>query len=175
MNSEKNRLIIFNTNHDLLGEMIFEHDLFLQANLHPNGEEILGGWLEDWQVQGILYFYPEANSTTSISTVGEYISLHDPVFPSALRQWLERHGIFSILLNEDCLKTWYGILSLPLLPKEQFTLGQKLSVCKKEELEKFDKSLDKIIAEMEKSQKVTKPKTPVKPKVTKKSQPKNKK
>ena len=156
MVSEKNRLIICNPEGESLGEIIFEHDLFLQANLLPAGEDVLGGWLEDWQVQGILYFHPEVDQSNSISTTGEYISLHDPVFPTALRQWLERHNLYSILLPEESWEIWNLILQLPLLPDEQFRLGMRLSLQQSQDQKQLIKSLEKVLLEIDKSPQSTK-------------------
>jgi len=156
MTSGKNRLIIFNTQNQPLGEMLFDHDLFLQANLLPLGEEALGGWLEEWQVQGILYLHPETGSKQSVAAKGEYIAMHNSAFPSALRQWLEHHDLFSILLPEECLDSWNNILQLPLEQHELFQLGARLSLCRGADLAQFKKSLAKIIAAMEKSQKPAK-------------------
>jgi hypothetical protein len=168
MISEKNRLIICNTQGESLGEMIFDHDLFLQANLLPSGDDILGGWLEDWQVKGILYFHPEIDSHNPICTTGEYVSMHDPVFPSALRQWLEKHNLYSILLPEPSWELWNTIQQLPLLPDEQFRLGMKLASINENDHSRFLKSLEKLTLEIERS--------PVTPKKTsKKSDAKPKK
>jgi hypothetical protein len=155
MTSDKNHLAICDTQGIVLGEMIFDHDLFLQAALQPAGDDLLGGWLEDWQVQGILYFHPQVDSS-NICTVGEYVSLNSPIFPTALRQWLERHNLYSILIPDAYWDLWNDILLLPLLPDEQFRLGMRLSESNGNEYQAFKKSLDKIIKELDKSQKKSK-------------------
>ena len=177
MKSEKNHLVIFNTQRQTMGEMIFDHDLFLQADLLPKGEELLGGWLEEWQVQGILHLHPETGSNPSIAVMGEYIPMHNPVFPSALRQWLERHDLYSIILPEEYLDVWNNILQLSLEQNEIYEIGLHLSLCAGTDFDKFKKSLQKIITELEKSHKPAKSPKKTKPfasPVVKKIKPKTK-
>ncbi|MDF1496545.1 MAG: hypothetical protein P1P90_00610 [Patescibacteria group bacterium] len=157
MVSEKNRLIIFNTAGQPLGEMIFNHDLFLQATLYPDGEQSLGGCLEDWQVNGIMYFHPAASTRTSLSTIGECVTMHDPAFPSALRQWLERNSLYSVVIPEESWDIWSYIEQLPLSDSEKFNLVMRLSLSEKQNLELSKKSLLKIINELDKLEQEPKP------------------
>jgi len=126
MTQEKDRLIIFDGSGDCLGDLIFEHDLFSQAMLYPKGEEILGGWLEDWQVSGIMYLHPES-ANSKIATKGEYVPMRSHEFPSALRQWLERRGFYSFIIPESSWELWNNIELLPLTSEEKFQFGILLS------------------------------------------------
>lgn len=142
MTEEKKRLIICSLQGQNVGELVFDHDLFCEAILYPKGEDLLGGWLQGWQTTGINYYHPEVSDSNDICTVGESVNMHDPVFPSALRQWLENKGYYSFILPESGWRAWSLIQELPLHEGEKLKLGLSLA-------EEAETKLQKITSQLE--------------------------
>ncbi len=138
--------------------MIFDHDLFCQALIYPEGDDLLGGWFENWQVNGILFYHPQVDSISAKGLVGEYVNLHDPVFPSALRQWLEKRNFYSLAIPHEAWDAWNYIQDLPLDDSEKFSISQNLACAKPNELESLQKSLLNLRNAMEKETKKVSPK-----------------
>ncbi|MBD3281124.1 hypothetical protein GF391_00050 [Candidatus Uhrbacteria bacterium] len=157
MVSDKYSLIICHTHGRPLGEVVFDHDLFKRAVLYPEGEELIGNWLADWQVRGLLYSHPEIDDKSKLNTISEHVSIHSPVFPCALRQWLEMRGYYSILLPEASWEMWNKIQELPLLPNERFCLALRLSAADPAQHVKNTASMQRALNEIHTDSKKTRP------------------
>lgn len=154
MPSDINHLIIYSKKHKPLGELIFDHDLFCQALIYPDGDDFLGGWFEDWQINGILYYRAQVDSLSAKGLVGEYVNLHDTVFPSALRQWLEKRGLYSITMPDQAWDAWNYIQDLPLDDQEKFHVSQNIAYADSKQLESLPQGLENLMLAMEKSNKL---------------------
>lgn len=148
MAMDKQRLIICAGQGQNLGELIFDHDLFCEAILYPAGEERLGGWLQDWQTAGINYYHPEVSDSNNVCTIGESVNMRDPIFPSALRQWLENRGCYSFILPESGWRAWSMIQELPLQPEEKLKLGLNLSQAGEANLQKITSQLKSVLKQI---------------------------
>ncbi|GEM_PF-1334043 len=150
MTIQKTFLLIFNNQGTCLGELFFEHDRFVKAYLHPEGESILGDWLLDWQVTGINYCQKTYSSGNNrVCALSGHVSMRSPEFPAALRAWLEQHGFFSLPLPESAWRAWNIIQQLPLLPNENYKMAQVLAESDSQDKERITALLQELLQELE--------------------------
>jgi|GEM_PF-3571969 len=114
--SDKQCLVILNSELQPLGEVWFDDDAFSHVMLGDDGEQELGPWIEEWQTQGLDHVTDDEEDGLKASR----INLRDDDFSDALDDWLQTRGYVSLSLPEQAVPTWHLMQSAYEDPQERF-------------------------------------------------------
>lgn len=139
--------ILFDNQHQYLGELFVENGKFSHLTLTPVGENLIGERFEEWQTLGI----PLVQDSVYISLQDTHLThdgrllLRSPHFVEALRVWFATHEYLLLPMGLEALDCWEHVLALPLEPDEQYALAEDLSLVPLEELAAWKRTLQDAV------------------------------
>jgi len=117
-------LLLFDRAYAFLGEVFTHEGAFKQVLLNADGERQVGPYFAEWQVRGIPIVRRVMQPGQGIEEAfyQERVLNRSHEFHAALDAWAMRSGMVLLDIQDECLKTWEGMLRLPLENAERFSM-----------------------------------------------------
>lgn len=116
--------LIFDRNHDYLGELMTREGAMRSVTLTAKGEGEIGPALSIWQTQGIPVKHSVDIRHSHMPDEGAYyierIQPRDERFAQAFTSWADARRLVLIDLPENRLWYWECLLRMPFSSKERF-------------------------------------------------------
>lgn len=130
MNHTETCLIIMDPVYEVLGEVYLAHGTCRSISLNQKGDQLLGVFIEDWQVHGLERAQQSLVQTKEgpMDMFGvERVSLKSQDFASALRSWLDDYGFLHHTLPLGAMAAWSEIQKKDLDNRQKLELALMLA------------------------------------------------
>ncbi|HPN15234.1 MAG TPA: hypothetical protein PLF71_03940 [bacterium] len=134
----ENCLIIMDPGYEVLGEVYLAQGMCRSISLNQRGDQLLGVFIEDWQVHGLERMQQSLVQTKEGPMdmfSAEKVSLQSQDFASALRGWLDDHGFLHHTLPLGAMAAWSEIQKKDLDNRQKLELALMLASLPVEKLE----------------------------------------
>ncbi len=138
MNHAETCLIIMDPGYEVLGEVYLSQGLCRSISLNQRGEQLLGVFIEDWQVHGLERMQQSLVQTKEGPMdmfSAEKVTMKSPEFASALQGWLDDHGFLHYILPLGAMSAWSEIQKKDLDNHQKLELALMLASLPVEKLE----------------------------------------
>ncbi|MDD5725966.1 MAG: hypothetical protein PHC53_00945 [Patescibacteria group bacterium] len=100
-------LIIFDPEHNPLGEILFDQGACRQINLNQAGEDLIGNHITDWQTNGL----------------DESVTMQAPDFEQVFLLWLQDHGYLHLTMPLAAMIAWSEIQQMDIEQQKKYELA----------------------------------------------------
>lgn len=116
--------LLFDQSYAFLGEVATQDGAMRRVMFTTDGERRMEVQLRDWQARGVPVLREVTPSVSGNPMVffQERVQVRHSEFLSAMRQWVEHHGMALVQVPNEAMECWEIIVRLPLDPREQFLL-----------------------------------------------------
>lgn len=138
MNHTETCLVIMDPGYEVLGEVYLAQGLCRSISLNQRGDQLLGVFIEDWQVHGLEHMQQSLVQTKNgpMDMFGaEKVGMKSQAFASALRSWLDDHGFLHYTLPLGAMAAWSEIQKKDLDNRQKLELALMLASLPVEKLE----------------------------------------
>ena len=124
--------------YEILGEVYLSHGLCRSISLNQRGDQLLGVFIEDWQVHGLKSLKQSLIKTEQGSAdmfSAEKVTMKSQNFASALQDWLDDHGFLHYILPLGAMPAWSEIQNKDLDNHQKLEMALMLASLPVEKLE----------------------------------------
>jgi hypothetical protein len=145
-------ILLFSSQHELLGEFWFEKSAWSHVSLSSLGEHRIAELMADWQVKGIPRRERQKNVLRDQGEVIHeetvtlrHVSLHSSEAEQVFLKWAEEQRFYTLKIPERLLSDWQKLCQLSLEPEERFASIQALATGSHAVVQAWDRAIDALL------------------------------
>jgi hypothetical protein len=141
--------LLFGTAQNFLGEVLTRDGGFERVLLNADGEEVIGVYVNDWQLRGIPIVREVMQQGNRRVFYQERIPIRSHEFETALDRWGMTHGTITIVISDMDVRTWEQMLRLPFEDAERFSMIVVMRVAPEADRAEWHASVDAVVKALE--------------------------